>query len=141
MPKKAAAGLFRAAGWRHLAWVAIVVLAAGCAGKPPREIPAGADFSAEILADNTKLFTYSVRLERPQGRAAGMQRGRSLDDEPQPRPRQSDRRQGLEAALAENGYCREGFLLLEQYERSDRYVMRGECRDAATDADRARFHR
>ena len=126
----------------------IAVLAAACSHTPgPADIPPGADFTANILADGTKLFTFSTRLERGGGmfgggsgrRGGGREEGEDGEEQRQRRSPVKPNQQGLQAMLAQNGYCRDGYVVLEQYEQHNQYVTRGECRDAATDADRERY--
>jgi hypothetical protein len=123
---------------------AALVLLGACSHTPgPGDIPPGANFTTHILADSTKLFVYST----PQrgGREHRSMRGggaeREGGDMEQQRPRDNRRasQNGLQAMLTENNYCREGYVVLEQYETRNQYVIRGECRDAATADDRARF--
>lgn len=130
--------LFRAAGI-----AALSLLAAACGTTPgARNVPPGASFAANILADDTKLFTFSMRLPKPS------EGGRSLRDQDDPQGESRHRaridyaegsKKALQVMIEENKYCREGYVLHELYEDRTDYVVRGECRDAATDADKARF--
>jgi len=124
------------------AWLCGVLLAAaGCGHKPgPGDVPPGSEFTADILADGTKLFVFSVPMARP-GRGGDVRRELQDDDEMQRARRQPSHPgpQALQAMLAQNGYCREGYMVLEQYEQQHRYVTRGECRDDASEQDRERF--
>lgn len=117
-----------------------ILLATGCAHSPgPADVMPGSDFVANILDDGTKLFMFSVPMRRPGG---GDVRDMDAGDGGQHARREAPRPPGpqaLQAMLAQNGYCREGYVVLEQYEHQHRYVTRGECRDGATDADRERF--
>lgn len=130
--------LFRAAG------IAALSLLAACSNVPSaRNVPPGASFAANILADDTKLFTFSVRLPKP---ALDGERGYRGQDDSQAEGRRrahidyaEGSKRALQAMIEENGYCREGYVLHELYEDRIDYVIRGECRDAATDADRARY--
>ncbi len=132
--------LARAAG------IAALSLLAACGHAPSaRDVPPGASFAADILGDGTKLFTFSARLpQRP------LETARSLQDEERQQAEGHRRsridyaegsKRALQAMIEENGYCREGYVLHELYEDRTDYVIRGECRDAATDADRARYPR
>lgn len=130
---------------RVAAFAALGLLVAACSNTPgARKVPPGASFAANILADGTKLFTFSTHLLRPSLEAE--HRMLAADNE-QAEGRQQRRRtdlaetskRALQMMLQENGYCREGYVLHELYEDRTDYVIRGECRDAASDADRARF--
>lgn len=45
----------------------------------------------------------------------------------------------LESALAENNFCHNGYLPLGRYAGESSYRLRGECKDAATAEDVAKF--
>src|SRR5690606_20680893 len=134
---------------RALVLIGGALLLAACAGHSgPREVPPAAEFSARILADDTKLFT----LRLPLGPAPGERREgavrRSGEDcfrceagqRPLPaKPRTIDMKGIATAILAENHYCRDGFIVLEQFAQDRTQVLRGECRDGASAADRARY--
>ncbi len=127
--------------------VATVALSA-CAGSPSvDDLPPGANFAAKILADDTKLFLYSQRFMRPRDAAAEMDYA-TLENQRAARERDNFRtaapkiaKKGLDAMLAQNRYCRAGYVVLEQYEERGAYIIRGECRDSATSDERARFAR
>jgi hypothetical protein len=109
-------------------------------------VPRGANFSANILDNGTKLFTFSTRLPRQRDAddVRAENKFRRDTDQPEARPRlQADlaeaNKKAAQAMLQENGYCREGYVLLEMYEDRLDYVIRGECRDAANDSDRAKY--
>ena len=133
--------------FRLFSLTACVALAA-CAHAPtPSDIALGASFTANILADGTKLFTYS---ERRLGRDEDMiderrERGMAGQGDERVRPPMSRSRsaqslqRNLAAMLAQNHYCRDNYMVLEQYEERTGYVIRGECRDPATDSDRQLF--
>lgn len=130
-------------------WVALGVVAwlAACSHTPsPNDIPPDADFSTKILSDDTKLFTYSQRFMRGGPGMPG-DTDVTIDNPKMMRERDSMRasitkvsRKGLEAMLAQNHYCRDGYMVLEQYEQHGSYIIRGECRESATSADREKFY-
>lgn len=130
---------------RRVCGAALMLAVAACSHTPePGDIPPGANFTTHILDNGTKLFTYAVRQGRPGGGGGdgGMGGG---GDRPEGggmgRPSRSgrDTQLGLQAMLMQNTYCREGYVVLEQYETMNQFVIRGECREAANDDDRARF--
>ncbi|MEY4589150.1 MAG: hypothetical protein RL497_1226 [Pseudomonadota bacterium] len=45
----------------------------------------------------------------------------------------------LKDALADNGFCRDGFLPLGRYAGESNYRLRGECKDTASAEDIAKF--
>lgn len=130
-------------------WVMLgmVLWLTGCSHAPsPSDVPPGADFATKILADDTKLFTYSQRFMRGDSAMSG-EADATIDNPKMMRERDSMRvaitkasRKGLEAMLAQNNYCRGGYMVLEQYEQHGSYIIRGECRESATIADREKFY-
>ena len=128
--------------------VVMLVLEA-CSHTPSAgDIPPGAEFTTKILADDTKLFTYSVRVLRAGSNSDSDDIGGDMPSRGSSGFAQSSSRRGpseqsmlrgVEAMLAQNHYCREGFVVLEQYDEHGKYIVRGECRDAATGAERERF--
>lgn len=111
---------------------ALTLTVAGCSGGPAQREQLPARFEPSILANGTKLFTYTVdlppqpsaSLDRPTGGA---------------RPIRIDNL--LEAALAENNYCREGWLVIDRYQTLRLARARGECKEAASAADLERYSR
>jgi hypothetical protein len=120
----------------------------GCSHTPSvGDIPPTATFTTKILADDTKLFVYSQRFGRrgkgsteaddladTSGRSAGF--GDSSGRIAQ--VKQAALR-GVQAMLAQNHYCRDRYVILEQYDQHGSYIIRGECRDAANSAERSKF--
>lgn len=131
-------------------WMVCSVLLLGlsaCSHTPnASDIPSGANFSTKILADDTKLFTYTQRFMRGAPDMPG-DADATIDNPKMMRERDGMReaiskssRKGVEAMLAQNNYCRDGYMVLEQYEQHGSYIVRGECRDGATSADREKFN-
>jgi len=114
--------------------IAVLTQLLACASQPDAgDVPAGVDFKTQMLADGTKLFKVITRESIPNER-------RGLNKPPeQRRERPQDMKKIAEAMLAENRYCRSGFVVLEQYQQQHSHVLRGECRDAADASDRQRF--
>lgn len=135
------------------------ILLSACSSTPgPKDIPASTEFSTRILADSTKLFTLKVHSERSRSgavREGGSMRedgGRGGDCFPcEPgdarsggigggtRIRTLDLKSIATAMIAENHFCRDGFVVLEQFQQERSQIVRGECRDSADASDRARF--
>lgn len=125
-----------------LSFSAAIFLLSACAHTPrPSDIPPGSMFSTKILTNDTKLFTYALRLKRGPAdapdvvgetpeRGGGAGRSAQLAQVAQ---------RAINAQLAQNQYCRDGYVVLEQFEEQQKYIVRGECRDAATSADRELF--
>ena len=87
------------------------------------------EFSTEITGDGTKFFTYIRHL--PGGTKGNRGKGKKKSDD--------SLHEAVQARLDTSGYCRDGFLALERYQANGIARIRGECRDGATDSDRAQF--
>ncbi len=121
-----------------------ITVSVACSHAPSAsDIPANVSFTTNILANDTKLFTYTVGGMRGGPGGEG-----DMDDMPPARggmggarkgPSVQSLLRGVEAMLAQNHYCRDGFVVLEQYEQRLGYVVRGECRDSASHLDREKF--
>ena len=103
---------------------------------------ASSDFAPKILDDDTKLFVYTQRF----GVLAARDDYASIDNPAALRERESIRlsapkasKNALEALLRQNHYCRDGYVVLDQYEQHGSYIIRGECRDSATPEERQKF--
>jgi hypothetical protein len=128
-------------------WLAVgvtVLWLSACSHTPSADdIPPGAAFTTKILADDTKLFVYSQRFAR---RGPGNGDGGDGSDEAPDRGGSGRSEQmakislrGMQAMLAQNHYCRDSYVVLEQYDQHGSFFIRGECRDAANAADRSKF--
>jgi hypothetical protein len=145
---------------RTLALLSAMLLAACSSAPGPKGIPANAEFSTKILGDGSKLFTLKLHPEMgrggpggpmPQDARGGRGDGAGGDCFPcEPgeggrgemrgaRAREADLKNIASAMIAENHYCRDGFVVLEQFQQDRSRVLRGECRDGADASDRARF--
>ena len=115
--------------------VVIATTIAACSNTPDKPEP-GAIFTTSISDNNSKLFNYSLRqpkqVKRNRDGAGYAPAGRATN-----RPKPINLNTGLDALLASNGYCREGYMVLEGQE----YSIRGECQESATAEDRERFGR
>jgi hypothetical protein len=129
-------------------WLAMGVAAlflAACSHTPGvGGIPPGATFKTNILADDTKLFMYSQRFAQDERSDVDSRDGvRSRNQGSGSVSRSAQYAQvslrGVKAVLAQNHYCRDDYVVLEQYEEHGSYIIRGECRDAATSAERGKF--
>lgn len=135
--------------WRWLAVGVATLWMSACSHTPTAsDIPPGAKFTTKILADDTKLFVYSQRFGRRganggdgedgMGEAHGRGEGIGSGGPSRAQAAQIALR-GVEAMLAQNHYCRDRYVVLEQYDEHGSYIIRGECRDAADSADREKF--
>lgn len=113
------------------AMIAFAVLClSACSGTKPASA-LNDEFSTEITRDGTKFFTYIRHMSggTEGGRGKGKRRGKSDDN----------LHEAVQARLETSGYCHDGFLALERYQANGIARIRGECRDGATDSDRAQF--
>lgn len=114
---------------------ASIILLAGCSQQPPHKPAEHVHFEVLILPNGTKLFEFAVKpppVTRPASHALPQ------TESPGSRRLSPERLlKQLEQTLAETGYCREGYQVLERYPN----YLRGECREAATGEDRQRFPR
>jgi hypothetical protein len=123
-----------------LAGSALVIVLSACGHTPSAaDIPSGASFTATVLADGTKLFVYKqpgFRGPPDEAQVGPVERGQHG---PTTEQMQKTALRGIVATLAENQYCRTGYMVLEQYPQQRNYVVRGECREPADQADREKF--
>lgn len=106
-------------------------------------------FETEILENNTKLFTFSLAESHTNTAASAVfdETGTQARHDSIARSGRDPRfnvtiqylRARVEMKLAENGYCREGYLELDAALAITQTFIRGECREAATERDIQRF--
>ncbi|MBC54863.1 MAG: hypothetical protein CMQ34_13630 [Gammaproteobacteria bacterium] len=102
--------------------------------------PANERLVPDITAEGTKFFVLQRDYLRPDPYAADATPAR-------PRGRGGDElimgerniEQRLTLIMERTGYCREGFFELYREQTLTGFSVRGECRETASDADRARF--
>ena len=93
----------------------------------------GSEFKTLITADNIKRFELTI-IPRPvpidpQSNRRGLEPG----------PSERQLKGLLKDALANNEFCRQGYLPLGRYAGESHYRLRGECKDAASTEDKAKF--
>ena len=106
-------------------------------------------FVTNIKSSGTKLFNYSITKKMPskgQGKGMGKGGGRGgkhggnksggAPDMSRMKEKMYDK---LNAKLAYTGYCREGYMESDSYFERGLSVIRGECNESATTADRKKF--
>lgn len=126
--------------------VFVLVLSSACASKQqsPEPVPS---FSTEITADGIKFFTYALRQPERIERAISRRnlqsaQGSGRAQNPSRKQRKRDKEmleERLETLLAQNGYCRDGYFVLDQYVGPSEATLRGECKEGANPMDRALF--
>jgi hypothetical protein len=142
--------------------VVLTLLLGGCASDPGERPELKTYFVTDIDQQGSKRFNYSVVASRAQkdgkkgkdgrgmGRSKG-QGGRGGQGQKRGEGRKSANQgdvtaklktqvtENLELRLADNRYCREGYIELDSYFSRVRSYIRGECKEAATDEDRQAF--
>ena len=129
--------------------LAVLLLLPACSNHPDKRPQPKEFFSTQISSEGSKFFVYRLELpargkgddhRRPahggrggdSARAGAGSGKKSADMTVKPEQR-------LKALLADNNYCREGYVELERRQYSSGISLRGECREAATKQDRRRF--
>ncbi len=131
-----------------VALVGVTSIIVGCAGPDKkRSGPAlTQDFSTNISADGTKSFIFTLSMNASQGRGVKEPRGGRRNNQRRSGRSENELKHSktmfygrLEDKLNDSGFCREGYMVLEsQFERG-KSRLRGECKEAATTADRKAF--
>lgn len=114
-------------------WLPTLLVMVGCGNNMSKMQSVDEIFETEILDNDTKFFTFRL-IRRALPSPGVMPAGRPRDD-----LTMAYLEARLEANLAENGYCRDGYLELDSSLAISQTFIRGECREAATQADRQRF--
>lgn len=116
-----------------------------CGGGPNWQAPpANERLNTQIAADGTKFFVFHrsyLQFDRDdedfrRGRSMAGQRGARSSG---PIYAEWDVTERLTAIMERTGYCREGFFELYREQTFSDFSVRGECREGASDADRAQF--
>lgn len=102
---------------------------AACASTAPAPV-FNDRFATDISANGTKFFTYTRHFHN-----------KSSSSHASPDDKKADAawRKAVQAKLDSSGYCRDGYLTLEDYEANGIARVRGECRDGASEEDRRSF--
>lgn len=141
----------------------ILVLAAltltACSSGPATKSPMIEHFETEITDNGSKLFVYEAiaaapsegreqarggRGRRGEGGGRASRGGRGGQDRSSPDDDGTIKaleriKAMLDNKLAETGYCREGYMSLEESVGRGQAVVRGECTETATDEDITTF--
>lgn len=131
-----------------------MMLLSGCIGHPPPHQSEPDQFVTNIKDDGTKLFSFSVdaipaRPDEGKGRGRGegpppgaMAKGNeqaSRSSAPMPANPMDMLYDKLALTLENNGYCREGYIEIDNYETNNRLHVLGECNETATEQDKTQF--
>ena len=145
----------------HLKAISLVCLLSlflitGCSSK--YDVNITEVFRSNILANDTKMFTYSIVFvnksklpnntdDRQQKDKANKKRGNngkpqqagSSEREKFQKQLTEELESRLVDKLEENGYCRKGFFELSRTFNKSIYTLNGECNESATPDDRKNF--
>jgi hypothetical protein len=140
--------------YRHILLILISTLGLlACANQAPPKASLHAVFTPQIRPNGLKRFTFTVvdlALERSsmtRFREKELERGtKSLDETRRKMNLKTVQKKKLEeittllnAKIAENGYCREGYTVANFYNERNRSEIQGECTEGASMADRENF--
>jgi len=135
-------------------------LLAGCVSKPDYRDNSEVFFETKINKDGTKLFAFSVGMNRDKGRGGDRGKGQrpqgngqrpqgngqrseqgqaSNNDTPRSDKRMENFYQLLAEKLEDTQYCRDGYIEVDTHETEDRYHLLGECQESASEADKRTF--
>lgn len=133
----------------------LTVFLTACANGPDREPPPMEHKLHTSIYDNgSKLFVFQMlRGAGPDGTREGAGprgggnggpppgggRGGKPGKGPDPDKMLKQAHEALALTLAETGYCREGYMTLEEKTDRGQLAIRGECTETATEADREEF--
>jgi hypothetical protein len=140
--------------YRHILLILISTLGLlACANQAPPKASLHAVFTPQIRPNGLKRFTFTVvdlALERSsitRYREKELERGtKSLDETRRKMNLKTVQKKKLEeittlldAKIAENGYCREGYTVANFYNERNRSEIQGECNESAEIEDREKF--
>lgn len=116
----------------------LVLLGTGCGLRNPAASlePADERLTPDIRGDGSKFFTFEriYTATMPDQRRIDRS-GRNAPRGPSPGAIEAR----LEQIMTMTDYCREGFFELYRERLRGTFTFRGECREAATEEDNARF--
>lgn len=127
----------------HLITLISILFLASCSSN--KSIKTKESFSTLIKMDGTKQFSYTFIAPMSEIERFSERRGNG-------KPRKNGSREaymldqlgtmfdnGLNAKLNSTGFCRSGFITLENQSRPGAMQVKGECKETASDADREKF--
>ncbi len=122
-----------------------VLILSGCSSQDKKRPSLTETFETQITEDGSKRFVYQVSPDRSKGGRPP----RNQDGKPPSRDGQKSSNRAAKVAekteamlqekLAKTEFCQDGYMVLDSFFDRGRYTIRGECRDEASDGDRAKF--
>ncbi|MBU2099103.1 MAG: hypothetical protein KKD00_10095 [Gammaproteobacteria bacterium] len=121
----------------------LVMPVLACSSGPAWQAPpARESLVPEIHADGTKFFVFQrdyLRAEREPGFQPAGPAGPEQRTVTGVRVGEFEVEERLTVIMQTTGYCRSGFFELYREQTFQSFSVRGECREAATEADREQF--
>lgn len=137
--------------------LSLTLLALGCSSNKTKEPKINEMLRTHIDEDNSKKFSYRLIIENEGRKSRGggkPEGGGGRGGDRPPRSDTDDKRgkdgrqeekilalvdENLTKILMENGYCREGYNVIDQDLREKAAVLNGVCIEAASEEDIQRF--
>ena len=150
----------------HLISLISIIALAGCAHKKPQPPKTQESFSTQIKPDGTKQFSYILTVEMPERQDSGGHgpggpgghgghgkpgehgdgppgdhKGRNKESKDDPMQEEFARifDDALNLKLNSTGFCRTSFQQLDKQIRRGATLVKGECNEPASDADREKL--
>lgn len=124
---------------------AVAILLSACSSAPSNQ-GLQESFSTRIYPNDSKVFRYEFsRGDKthpliPYDQSGGFTDGRRVYSAAELRNKNTRALQsGAERKVQESGYCREGFFVLDSLVSYSGASLRGECKEAASEADKNRY--
>lgn len=129
-----------------VAVVLAAILTAGCGLSPVHRASLQESLDIRVLPNTSKLFTYRLVVPESQRRPRVRPYDSVRDAREDRRPREPlgegayrELRARAQEVVRQTGYCRDGVLELDYRLSREEMWFRGECREAASEADMERF--
>lgn len=125
--------------------VAIVAFVTACSSTPNTQ-GIQENFVTQIYPNDSKVFRYEFSRGSktqpliPYDQSGGFTDGRKVYTAAELRSKNERQLQyGIERALEDTGYCRDGFFILDSLISYSGGSMRGECKEAASEIDKTQY--
>ncbi len=125
--------------------IAALALLTACSSAPSTQ-GVQESFVTHIYPNDSKTFRYNfsrgdkTRPLIPYDQTGGFTDGRNVYTAAELRNKNERYlKGGIERTLAETNYCREGYFILDSLISYSGGSLRGECKEAASEADKAAF--
>lgn len=138
--------------------LSLALLALGCSSNKTKSPKVNEVFKTHIDEDHSKKFSYRLLIEnegrKSRGGGGGKPEGGGRGGDRPPRPDADDKQEkdgrqeekirelvdeNLTRILMENGYCRDGYNVIDQDLREKAAILNGVCIEAASEEDIQNF--